>query len=181
MEKLSKKQKSRRKILHAAKGLFEKHGIDNVTFSAIAQEADVCRTTVFNHFSGTADLMLAIISEEIEDIRNFCNENNYRGKQLVYALFEKLIEDTAYYPTLSTRLINNAILSSERENPVRIIEEMTMAGFEEAGFTEDESRKKAVLAQGAYFGLVNHYHINHLSFDAAEMKRNFHGLMAQII
>ena len=69
MDKLSKKEKSRRKIMHAAKGLFERDGIDNVTFGRIAEEADVCRTTVFNHFSGTAELMLAIMSQEIEDIR----------------------------------------------------------------------------------------------------------------
>ena len=48
---LSKKEKSRIKILHAAKGLFERYGIDDVTFTQIAQKADVCRTTVFNHFA----------------------------------------------------------------------------------------------------------------------------------
>lgn len=81
--------------MHAAKGLFERDGIDNVTFGRIAEEADVCRTTVFNHFSGTAELMLAIMSQEIEDIRDFCREENYSGKELIYALFGKLIEDTA--------------------------------------------------------------------------------------
>lgn len=50
MDKLSKKEKSRLRIMHAAKGLFEKQGLDNVTFSQIAEAADVCRTTVFNHF-----------------------------------------------------------------------------------------------------------------------------------
>ena len=143
--------------MHAAKGLFERDGIDNVTFGRIAEEADVCRTTVFNHFSGTAELMLAIMSQEIEDIRDFCREENYSGKELIYALFGKLIEDTAYYPTLATRLINNAILEHERDNPVKIIEEMTMAGLRADGFTDEESKRLTVLTEGAYFGLINHY------------------------
>ena len=63
--KMSKKEKSRHKIMHAAKGLFERDGIENVTFTQIAEEADVCRTTVFNHFAGTRELMLAISRQEI--------------------------------------------------------------------------------------------------------------------
>ena len=31
--KMSKKEKSRQKIMHAAKGLFERDGIENVTFT----------------------------------------------------------------------------------------------------------------------------------------------------
>ena len=181
MDKLSKKEKSRRKIMHAATGLFERDGIDNVTFGRIAEEADVCRTTVFNHFSGTAELMLAIMSQEIEDIRDFCREENYSGKELIYALFGKLIEDTAYYPTLATRLINNAILEHERDNPVKIIEEMTMAGLRADGFTDEESKRLTVLTEGAYFGLINHYHINDMKFEAEAMKMEFQKLLSEII
>ena len=46
--------------MHAAKGLFEKNGIENVTFNQIAESAEVCRTTVFNHFSDSKELMLAL-------------------------------------------------------------------------------------------------------------------------
>ena len=62
LKSLTKKEKSRLKIMHAAKGLFEEHGIDQITFTQIAKEADVCRTTVFNHFAGTKELLLAIFS-----------------------------------------------------------------------------------------------------------------------
>ena len=34
--------------MHAAKGLFEEYGPDGVTFSQIADAADVCRTTVYS-------------------------------------------------------------------------------------------------------------------------------------
>ena len=48
--------------MHAAKGLFERDGIDNVTFARIAEEADVCRTTVsvsYTHLyiSGSSEMM----------------------------------------------------------------------------------------------------------------------------
>ena len=87
MDKLSKKEKSRLRIMHAAKGLFEKQGLDNVTFSQIAEAADVCRTTVFNHFSGTRDLMLAISVQEIRDIIQYCHENEYKGNKILTRYF----------------------------------------------------------------------------------------------
>ena len=75
--------------MHTAKGLFEKNGIDSVTFAQIAEGADMCRSTVFNHFSNVTELMLAIISQEIEDIRDYCREKSYTGKDLIYSVFEK--------------------------------------------------------------------------------------------
>lgn len=181
MQKLSKKEKSRLKIMHVAKGLFEEYGIDGVTFAQIAEGADMCRTTVFNHFSNISELMLAISSQEIEDIREYCMEKNYEGKALIYALFDKLIEDTTYYPMLTSRLTNNAVLSHDRQNPVKIIEDMIMSGLWEMGLEDDERGKASVMILGAYFGLVNHYHINDLKFERKKMEEEFHLLLEQII
>lgn len=169
--------------MHAAKGLFEKQGLDNVTFSQIAEAADVCRTTVFNHFSGTKDLMLAISAQEIQDIKDYCNEKEYKGKALICALFDKLIEDTAYYPMLTSQLINNAVLTHEEENPIQIIEKMTADGLrQETGRKDDhEIDQLVILIEGAYFGLVNHYHINDRAFDGAAMKEEFHRLLDRMI
>lgn len=179
MQKLSKKERSRQKIMHAAKGLFEKYGIDDVTFNQIADEAEVCRTTVFNHFAGISELMLAISSQEAEDIREFCMERELKGLELIYGLYDKLIEDTAYYPMLASRLANNAILSNEKDNPVKIIEEMTVEGLESAG-TRD-AQNIAILIEGAYYGIINHYHINNKSFDKKCMQEEFHRLLGLII
>ena len=63
---ISKKERSRIKIMHAAKGLFEGYGIDDVTFTQIAKEPDVCRTTVFNHFAGTRELLLGWWCPQLE-------------------------------------------------------------------------------------------------------------------
>ena len=177
---MTKREKSRLKIMHAAKGLFEKNGPDGVTFSQIAEEADVCRTTVFNHFAGTRELMLAIAMQEIQDVTDFCAEKGYRGRELIEALFDKLIEDTAYYPALTSRLINNAVLSNEKENPVRVIEELTAAGLRQDGTAAEETDFMVTAIEGAYFGLINHYHINNKAFEAGEMKAEFHRLLAMI-
>ena len=83
MNGLSKKEKTRMTIMHAAKGLFERYGLDSVTFSQIADEADVCRTTVFNHFSDTCELMLALTCQEVEDAREHCRQAGAEGTELI--------------------------------------------------------------------------------------------------
>ncbi len=184
---LTKKEKSRLKIMHAAKGLFEKQGIDGTTFTQIAKEADVCRTTVFNHFAGTKELMFAIFAQEVDDLVEYCEKTDMSGVSLVYALFDRLIEDTAYYPMLSARLLNNAVLSRESNNPITIIEQITEKNLCEAASRSisDESgadqRQKAMLICGAYYGLVNHYYINNKSFDEKIMKKELHAMLEIIL
>lgn len=168
-----KKEKSRQKIMHAAKGLFEIYGIESVSFQQIADEAEVCRTTVFNHFAGTRELMLAIFSQEIEDLTAYCNESGLEGREKVLALFDKLIEDTSCYPLLATQLIQNAILSKDRENPIALIEKTVCHAL-----GDDENA--AVSAMGAYLGLITHYHINRLPFEAERMKKELRTLLADI-
>jgi len=174
LKSLTKKEKSRLKIMHAAKGLFEEHGIDQITFTQIAKEADVCRTTVFNHFAGTKELLLAIFSQEIEDLIEYCEETELSGLPLIYALFDRLIEDTANYPTLSVRLLNNAVLIRDDDNPVRLIEKITEDNLP-AG-----RGQTAVLICGAYYGLINHYYINNKKFNPAILKEDFHRMLEVI-
>ena len=176
---ISKKERSRIKIMHAAKGLFERYGIDDVTFTQIAKEADVCRTTVFNHFAGTRELLLAIFAQETEDLKVYADSTGLEGVPLIYALFDRLIEDTAYYPTLSIRLITNAIMSRDEENPIAMIEDMVRCSLTAAN--PEDTELKVVSITGAYYGLINHYHINKLNFEAETMKSEFRRMMDEII
>ena len=176
---ISKKEKSRMNIMHAAKGLFEKYGIDDVTFTQIAKEADVCRTTVFNHFAGTRELLLSIFAQETEDLKEYAESTGLEGVPLIYALFDRLIEDTSNYPTLSMRLITNAIMSRDEENPIAMIEDMVRLNLTA---DEPEERERLVVSiTGAYYGLINHYHINRLNFQAETMKSEFRRIMSSII
>ena len=176
---ISKKEKSRVKIMHAAKGLFDKYGIDDVTFTQIAKEADVCRTTVFNHFAGTRELLLAIFAQETEDLKVYAESTGLEGVPLIYALFDRLIEDTSNYPTLSMRLITNAIMSRDEENPIAMIEDMVRCSLTAAN--PEDTELKVVSITGAYYGLINHYHINKLNFRAETMKSEFRRMMEEII
>ena len=176
---LSKKEKSRVKIMHAAKGLFEKYGIDDVTFTQIAKEADVCRTTVFNHFAGTRELLLAIFAQETEDLKEYAESTGLVGMPMICALFDRLIEDTANYPTLSMRLITNAIMSHDAENPIAMIEDIVRCSL--TAENPEDTELKVVSITGAYYGLINHYHINKLNFRAETMKSEFRRMMEEII
>lgn len=176
---ITKREKSRIKIMHAAKGLFEKHGIDDVTFTQIAKEADVCRTTVFNHFAGTRELLLAIFAQETEDLKVYAESTGLEGASLIYALFDRLIEDTANYPTLSMRLITNAIMSRDEKNPIAIIEDMVRCSL--TAKDPEDTELKVVSITGAYYGLINHYHINKLKFEAEIMKSEFRRIMSSIL
>ncbi len=180
MKKLSKKERTGVKIMHAAKGLFENYGIEKVTFNQIAEEAGVCRTTVFNHFCDSKELMLALTCQEILDVKEHCIESGYKGKGMAYGLFAKLIDDAALYPKLTATLMTNAILSQEENNPIKTIEKMIMDEFKDE-YGEAKAEQIAVLTSGAYYGLINHYHINNKPFDGEKMKQEFKELLAYII
>ena len=86
IESRGKRARSRMIIMHAAKGLFEEKGIRNVTFNDIAERADMCRTTIFNHFSTINELMLALSEQEIVDLMEFCHDSKLEGKELITAM-----------------------------------------------------------------------------------------------
>ena len=174
-----KKAKSRRKIMHAAKYLCESNGIENVTFHDIAKEADVCRTTVFNHFSTTDQLMMALFRQEIEDIDEYCTKISCTGMALIEAVFDKLIEDTAYYPVLTYRIVSSSILrEGDQCSALMDIEKMVAENLPEPYSRQQELYTVAVM--GAYYGLVNHYHSLNKDFDADQMKKEFHRLLKLI-
>lgn len=175
MAERKKKEKSRRKIMHAAKGLFEREGIENVSFGDIAEAAEVCRTTVFNHFAGTDALLAAIFEEEIADIEDYCREQGKKGTALIEALFDKLIEDTASYPVLTYRVSASSILQEAEANTLGRIEDMINCNLSQP------DRLKTLAIMGAYYGLVNHYHAHKKHFDAEVMKEEFHQMLAMLL
>lgn len=174
---LTKKQRTDKTILHAAKVLFEKKGMDCVTFDDIAEQAGICRTTVFNHFPGISDLLSAMSAEEIDELAQYCEQSQKSGMELITLLFDKLIEDLTIYPTMMTRLTNNLILSQDSSSIVNI-ESVIMRNLPPCGL---EPRRAAQVVMGIYYGQVNHRHINKLEFDAEEMKREFHTILNYVL
>ncbi len=165
-----KKARSRMYIMHAAKELFEEKGINHVTFNDIADRAGMCRTTIFNHFATINDLMLALLDQEVEDLLEYSEDSRLEGWELIQGVFSKLIEDTANYPALASKLIARGIISEQKRSSLRQIEDLIWDNLEE----EDDERREhiVVLLLGSYYGLINHYFINNYEFDKQKMKKD---------
>ena len=173
-----KKERSRLQIMQAAKGLFNEKGVQNVTFNEIAQRVDMCRTTIFNHFSTINDLQLALMAQEVEEVMEYCEETGLSGDALVAALFDRLIDDVCEYPKLTQRLIANSILNEgdhagmEKLGPL-VIKNLT-------GKSRKEKEDKLIVLAGIFMGLINRYALSGKEFDAKEMKRRYAKLTAGV-
>lgn len=171
-----KRTKTQRAILHAAKVLYERQGVGNVPFDDIAAVAGVCRTTVFNHFADAEELQQALAVAEIGELIEFGELSNLQGLALVYALLDKLIDDTANYPRVMARLANATILGGE-SGRVSEIERLIARQYEKefgAGLSRAQI-SAGMLAQmtlGFYYGQVNHQLAFGLPFTADQMRKD---------
>src|SRR5919204_1063813 len=55
--------RNRARILEAARGLFDQHGVAGVTMEQVARAADVGKGTVFHRFGDRAGLVMALLDE----------------------------------------------------------------------------------------------------------------------
>ena len=180
-----KRTKTQRAILHAAKVLYEKQGVGNVPFDDIADVAGVCRTTVFNHFADAGELQQALAVAEIGELIEFGEESKLQGLPLVYALLDKLIDDTANYPRVMARLANATILGGE-SGRVSEIERLFARQYDaEFGVLLAQANISAgLLAQmtmGLYYGQVNHQLAFGLPFEAEQMRKQMRGMLELLL
>lgn len=176
-----KRTKTQRSILHAAKVLYEKQGVGNVPFDDIAQTAGVCRTTVFNHFADAGELQQALAVAEIGELIEFGEQSELRGLTLIYALLDKLIDDTANYPRVMARLANATILGGEGGR-VSEIERLIARQYEEefGGALSRANASASQLAQmtmGLYYGQVNHLLAFGLTFESERMRKDMRDML----
>ena len=180
-----KRTKTQRAILHAAKGLYEKHGVGGVPFDDIAETAGVCRTTVFNHFADAGELQQAIAVAEISEIIEYGEQSTKSGLALITALLDKLIDDTANYPRVMARLANATILGGE-SGRVSEIERLIARQYEKefgAGLSRAQI-SAGMLAQmtlGFYYGQVNHQLAFGLPFTADQMRKDMRLMMETLL
>ena len=76
-----KRAVTKRTIMKAARKLYEKQGIENTAFSDIAEEAGVSRSTVFNYFASTSDLLTALCGQEVNDLQEAYDESGCCGRE----------------------------------------------------------------------------------------------------
>lgn len=171
-----KREMTRRAIMRAARGVFEKKGIANTNFCDIAEAAGVSRSTVFNHFAGSSELLTALCGQEIDDLEKAYLQSGHRGKKGIISIFDTLIEDTARYPQLVTQIIFNTITNGGEENPLRMIEELISRNL-----NDDHDNETIMLIMGAYYGLINHYHLHNQPFDKQKMQDQMRRMIDAII
>lgn len=185
-EKQSKRERTRRTLMHYSKVLFEQKGLDNVTFDDIAQASQVCRTTVFNHFSTISDLMAALIDDEIQDLINTCCNSGKTGEELIYLLLDKLADDLCNYPVLMTRLTNNSIMRGTDSSAIATLEDIIERSINvieprPAILNTVNAEELTSLIMSVYYGQVNHIHARGKAFDRNTLKDSMHRILDYIL
>lgn len=173
---IGKKEITRRTIMRAARGVYEEKGVENTNFRDIAEAADVSRSTVFNYFAGSAELLRALCGQEIDDLEKAYRESGHRGKEGIFRIFDQFVEDTARYPQLVTQIIHSTVMGNDEDNPLKSIE-----GLIAKNLDHDPSGETAMLLMGAYYGLINHYHLYGQPFDGEQMKLQMRRMIERII
>lgn len=69
-----KKKETRQKIVKVAMDLFQRQGFNNTTMEQIAEEADIARKTLYNHFP----VKEAIVDEYVRDISKGFTQETYK-------------------------------------------------------------------------------------------------------
>jgi len=62
------RERQRRRILEAAKKLFDEHGIDRVTMAEIICASELRTSTIYQYFSSKDDIVWAILEEVLADL-----------------------------------------------------------------------------------------------------------------
>lgn len=157
-------------IMHAAKKLFEEKGLGNVTIEEITEAADVSRSTFFSHFQSLEALSTEIAGVGIQDILEAHEKSNKQGLDGIYALMNKLVDDTCPYPYLTVELLMNGIVKSRGKSPFYYFENLICNELSIEGVSEEEFsyKEQAALMMGAYFGIVFQKLIKGESFNKPE-------------
>ena len=173
---IGKKELTKLTIMRAARGVYEEKGVENTKFCDIAKAAGVSRSTVFNYFAGADELLTALCGQEIDELEQAYRESGHRGKEGIIKIFDTLIEDTAQYPQLVTQIIYSTIMSGNESNPLKAIERLIARNLD-----HDPSGETTMLLMGAYYGLINHYHLYGQPFNGEQMKVEMRKMIDRII
>ncbi len=85
MEKLTKKERTKRLIISTSIDLFSQYGIENVTMEQIFSSANIAKGTLYNYFSSKEEIIATYVensfsNEEIVRISNIEKINSFKEK-----------------------------------------------------------------------------------------------------
>jgi AcrR family transcriptional regulator len=94
------RERQRRRILDAARKLFDDQGIDRVTMAEITSESGVQPSTMYQYFANKDEIVWALLSESME-------EDSGRAKQTDEAATDGLARLTSLFDYMAGELENN--------------------------------------------------------------------------
>ena len=125
MSGLREKQKAHRhdRILDAATRLFREQGYEAVKMEAIAAAAEVSIGTIYNYYHNKGDLLVAIVSLEVEEVlragEEVIAEPPGSAEEAVDALIGGYVEHSLHYLSKEMWRQAMAISTVQPDQPVR--------------------------------------------------------------
>ncbi len=102
------KQRTRLNIIRASKNLFDKHGIENTSIMLIANECNITRRTVYDHFQDKSAIVFLILGDYFSELYtlNYQECEKMQGvlrlKKVLHIVFDKYLDN----PIIMRFLIN---------------------------------------------------------------------------
>lgn len=96
--------RNRRLLLDTALQLFDEFGIEDVTMSAIAKEANVGKGTLYRHFTDKAELCHALLDEDMREFQMMTLEH-IRGCHDAFDCLHWFLEQSATYVVAHNELL----------------------------------------------------------------------------
>lgn len=111
---------ARDRLVAAATRLFYAEGVHSVGVDRVISEAGVTRATMYKHFAGKEELVLAYLMAQDQAIRGmFAAASGLDGDALLDAVVAGIAEDVREHHTRGCPFINAAAEYPDAEGPVR--------------------------------------------------------------
>ncbi len=112
------KIQSRRRILKASRRLFSEKGYDETMMDDIAQKAEVSKATIYNYFPNKDSLLIGIVDEVFERIREQLDnhvDKKLNSEEKLRMALEEFVVSSVDYLSLSRRI---SYLNSCEDGPL---------------------------------------------------------------
>ncbi len=160
-----KKQETRERIVTAALELFQARGFEETTITAIAEAADVSRSTFFNYFATKEELLTAIAAAELRELERLVEEElvGLKAVDKICRVVHSLVADVAPFLQITRRVLLESLLRPEcTPSPVTqvgvILERLVREGQKRQEIRTDlDAADAARLIVGACLAVLFHW------------------------
>lgn len=173
-----KKNLNRRKIISAAKELFDQRGLENVTFGDIAEAVDMSRSTIFNYFATKEELIEAMLRREVEQLAEHAEREEESGKEFILSLLDCLTDNMCQHPQIMFKLIHGDPAKGGQAN---ILEHVHMLIQSHLPTDDPEEQRLMLIAIiGSYHGLLSEHWFKDKAHKAEAIKVDYRKMINSI-